>query len=375
MTHCEIKFHNNSLGIYYAGQTLAGSAELRLEKSKKLKEFILTISGIAEISWTEKDGDGKESSYSGTEQLLEAVHVLIKPKGSESDTIEIPAGIHVYNFECALPSTLPTSFEGYHGHIRYTVSATIVRPWKFNQTSKAAFTVLQALDLNLGPELLRQPSKAEFSKRFCCWPCSSGPLHVTVRTPIAGYVPGQIIHVMVLLDNASSVTVNCLVTSLVRIVTYISSCGRTNVDTKSIASVENVVTDDRTDRFSQHMVVPSIAPNISCSVLNVSYELLVTIKVGCCRISPRLRIPLTIGTVPIVAAPTTVPTAEETANYGTFGAIFGPSAPVADSVDPPTYAEAISTTSVNVNDHANAIGVQSYVPRYPVYKFGAGELC
>lgn len=49
-----------------------------------ISEFILTISGIAEISWTEKDGDGKESSYSGSEQLLKAVHVLIKPKGSES---------------------------------------------------------------------------------------------------------------------------------------------------------------------------------------------------------------------------------------------------------------------------------------------------
>lgn len=371
MTHCEIKFQNNPLGIYYAGQTLAGSAELRLDKPKKVASFALTISGIAEISWTEKEGDGKESTYRGSEELLKVGTVLIKAK--EGDTVEIPAGLHTFNFKCILPVTLLTSFEGWHGHIRYTVCATIVRPWKFNQTSKAAFTVLKPLDLNLeAPELIRQPTKVEFTKRFCCWPCSSGPLHVTVRTPIAGYVPGQTIHVTILLDNKSSVSVNSMVASLVRVVTYISSCGRTNGDAKSIASVENCVTDDRTHRYNLQMVVPSVAPNISCSVLQVNYELLVMIKVGCCRINPRLRIPLTFGTVPIAGAPTKV---DETANYGTFGNIFAPTAPVEDAVmaDPPTYAEAMNTSTVNVNDREHSIGFQTYVPRYPVYKFGAGE--
>lgn len=368
-THCVIRFHNNPQGIYYAGQTLAGSAELRLAKPKKLREFVVTIAGLAEVSWTEKESDDKTTTYRGSEQLLEVVRVLIRPKGS--DTIEIPAGTHVYKFECALPATLPTSFEEYHGHIRYTVTATIVRPWKFNQSSKAAFTVLKPLDLNVAPEAVRQPARVEFIKRFCCWPCSSGPLQIAVGTPIAGYVPGQVINVTILLDNKSSVAVNSLLTKLVRIVTYISSCGRTNGDTKSIASVESMVTDDRTSRYQQHLVVPSVAPNIDCSVLKVTYELVVTIKVGCCRINPRLTIPLTIGTVPIVAAPVAMPDVQETPSYGTFGPIFGPLAPVEyeEAVDPPTYAEAMNTSSVNVNDQANAIGFQSYVPRYPVYKF------
>lgn len=42
---------------------------------------------------------------------------------------------------------------------------------------------------------------------------------------------------------------------------------------------------------------------------------------------------------------------------------------------PPTFEEAMNATSINVNDDANAIGSQAYVPRYPVYKFGGPEKC
>lgn len=65
--------------------------------------------------------------------------------------IEIPSGKQVYNFTCTLPPVLPSSFEGQYGYIRYTVKVTLDRPWKFDQETKMAFTVLNAFDLNLNP--------------------------------------------------------------------------------------------------------------------------------------------------------------------------------------------------------------------------------
>jgi hypothetical protein len=63
----------------------------------------------------------------------------------------LPAGEHSFKFSMMLPCHLPSSFEGEYGYVRYTVKATLDRPWKFDHEVKAAFTVLSHLDLNLDP--------------------------------------------------------------------------------------------------------------------------------------------------------------------------------------------------------------------------------
>lgn len=62
--------------------------------------------------------------------------------------LEIPAGEHVYPFSTMLPPQLPSSFDGEHGHVHYTVKATLDRPWKFDQDTKLVFNVVTPVDLN-----------------------------------------------------------------------------------------------------------------------------------------------------------------------------------------------------------------------------------
>ena len=59
------------------------------------------------------------------------------------------AGTHKYPFSFTLPPNVPSSFEGYYGHVRYTAKATMDRPWKFDHDTRSAFTVISLVDLNL----------------------------------------------------------------------------------------------------------------------------------------------------------------------------------------------------------------------------------
>lgn len=102
-----------------------------------------------------RDDQGKETNetehLTGHEEYFEIHYYLLGSKnGSE---INLPAGEHSYPFTCALPPTLPSSFEGEWGHVRYTIKVTLDRPWKFDQDAKMAFTVVSPVDLNVNPRL------------------------------------------------------------------------------------------------------------------------------------------------------------------------------------------------------------------------------
>jgi Arrestin (or S-antigen), N-terminal domain len=99
-------------------------------------EFFLGIKvkflGEAKTTWKETESvrneqTGKTESHSkdveGHEEYFQISYYLLG--NANSGETELKAGAHTYNITCALPQTLPSSFEGEHGYIRYTVKVTI----------------------------------------------------------------------------------------------------------------------------------------------------------------------------------------------------------------------------------------------------------
>jgi Arrestin (or S-antigen), N-terminal domain len=64
------------------------------------------------------------------------------------ESFDLMPGKYEYLFTFRLPNELPSSFEGEHGWVRYTLKATVVRPWRSNYEIKVPITVNTIVDLN-----------------------------------------------------------------------------------------------------------------------------------------------------------------------------------------------------------------------------------
>ena len=62
-----------------------------------------------------------------------------------------PAGTHTYDFQIQLPKSLPSTFKGNYGYVKYFCEATIDKPRQVVKVVKVPFTVLSILDLNIQP--------------------------------------------------------------------------------------------------------------------------------------------------------------------------------------------------------------------------------
>jgi Arrestin (or S-antigen), N-terminal domain len=64
------------------------------------------------------------------------------------EIFDLMPGNYEYPFTFRLPKKIPSSFEGEHGWVRYTLTATVVRPWRSNYEIKVPITVNTIVDLN-----------------------------------------------------------------------------------------------------------------------------------------------------------------------------------------------------------------------------------
>ncbi|KMZ02059.1 arrestin domain-containing protein 2 [Drosophila simulans] len=384
---CQILFHNNTQGVFYAGQTVAGQVTLSTDKAIQIKAIRLKLKGYAETHWTESKTDSNNKStsesYNGFEKYLSSKVYLL---GSEiSPEMSLEPGTRSYNFACPIPINCPSSFEGTHGRIRYMVDVNIIQPWKYDSIFSRAFTVIQVMDINTYNSVSQVPVQAKTEKTFGVWPFRSDPLTLELNLPQTGFVPGQTVPVNVLIGNESKIRVHEVKVGLSMMITYYSDLSSgSKCERKSVAKLkaDGVLRNSR-KMYDFQLMIPSTPPSCFhlCRIIKIGYQIEVVAKVKGMHINGTLIMPVTICGVPI--SPPAVqytpqssgPVAPEQRALTLVegeGA-FAPAAPPypwseGSTLSPPSYAEAMHSHSDSEKQSEPGDAEEKpYKPLYPVF--------
>lgn len=273
----------------------------------------MVISGVASCHWTESrtretgTGDNRRTetytvSYDGREVFLNSKTYLFGYHGAEAT--QIAAGIYKYSFSVNLPQLLPATLAGVHGKIEYRVEAVLDIPWRFDKETKVPFTLMRHDDLNEYPEL-RIPLRQEEIKTFCCLFCQSGPCAITVTVPYGGYAAGQALPLRIEYVNRSNISIERTYLKLKRNFNFTSSTPETKTRTDTTKIFEVYVEGapkGQTNVIDCTVTIPHSIVNSNsrfCRVVQVSYFIELESVVSECHSNPKIKIPITIGTVGI----------------------------------------------------------------------------
>lgn len=300
--------------VYFSGSDVEGSVLLELSQHpRKAQSVSITLPGAAKVHWTEErttsEGNRRRTEtihYSNAEDVFRDSILLW---GNGTDIEELAVGKHEFPFKFQLPpdQSLPTSFEGNNGYIRYSLIARIDRTRIDQDHDFAAkvITVGEAVDFNTAE--LASPRSNASEKTLCCLCCASGPISLSVKTDRGGYCPGESIAISTEVENYSSRRINSVRATLKQKVVY-DAVGDRLVDNRSdrrtnkkvIQKIESPgIQPNGSSNWSNELLpIPATIPSISsCRILNLSYVLTVTLDIPW-AIDLNVEMPITIVGVP-----------------------------------------------------------------------------
>lgn len=265
------------------------------------------VHGVAQSHWAEtrtktsgslnvRKNTAEKIQFKGEQVYLNQKTWLFGGKGC--DLVEMDIGTYKYEFECHLPSMLPSSLEIAHGHIRYKVKAVLGFPQAEKEFS-SSFQVVRSLDSKECSEI-QLPLKFETVESFGFLYWASMPLILTVALPCSGFIPGETVPISIKYNNQSKNEV--LQTAIVfrRIIQYTSF----NPEQKTKSEVQRIFestfegvggVEERSMEKSFVLPTKLLESNSQyCNVIQIRYELKVKAKLKLWHKNIELVIPIKI---------------------------------------------------------------------------------
>lgn len=169
--------------------------------------------------------------------------------------------------------------------------------------------VLGTNDLNKN-QSLRQTYGVSGEKVVCCGLCKSDPITVDFSVLKQGYVPGECIVFNANIDNKSNRDVKDVAVDLYQLI-HFHATTKTYTERRSVAKIKypnSIAAQAQAKWDNSVLLIPSVcsSSNGTCKIIVVEYQLVLKFSVSG-AMSKELKIPITIGTVPLSYEPLNYP--------------------------------------------------------------------
>uniref|UniRef100_A0A0R3RJ69 Arrestin_C domain-containing protein n=1 Tax=Elaeophora elaphi TaxID=1147741 RepID=A0A0R3RJ69_9BILA len=308
LSRFDIEFDNTE-SAYFAGQEVSGKVVIETSEPKKINEILLELKGRAKTYWTKYSGKSRMHCSQAEPYFCEQfntcyTHQFTQTTSDNKKERILPHGRHEIPFSFTLPKTLPTSFEGDFGFIRYTCKAICERPWDVDIVSKRAFTVIGIEDINQDPEAMEPACETECisTVKLCCQ--KQGLIAVKMLIDRTGFTPGEKILVNTVITNDSTKMIRCLTLKMKQYVDYRAKTFSGNEEMKQVNRLivkkeKGDIASHSTFAWTNEIIdVPPIPPRLSrCKIIQNSYMIELDVDGNATTV-----IPIRIGTIPCLAA-------------------------------------------------------------------------
>lgn len=293
--------------VYIGGEELNGEVRLKLRNRLKITSLKLTFKGNGLVDWN-------NIIYKWMKVYAE--HFVEEEEYINLDIIQffkitkndfyLEAGEEIFPFKIQLPSNIPTSFDHENARIRYSLKAYIEgcsdNSVECNRTTHLTLNIISPVDLNMSASVLMLPKSVEKIKivNFLFF---SAPIEANFSIFKSGYVPGERLKFLAIINNKTLFDIQKVVCWLVQIIkckTKISECDFQKVVLKENSNLK--FTKNSCTRWESSLKIPPICATSDnkSKIIDISYQVKLLIKPTFVHKCFHLFIPITIGTKPLL---------------------------------------------------------------------------
>ncbi|XP_047449096.1 arrestin domain-containing protein 3-like isoform X2 [Mugil cephalus] len=192
---------------FSSGDLINGDVCFDLTEKTKITSITMSLKGLVHVHWSTGSSGGRKRR--STRRTFSAKLILFELKsdifhnnrvgGAEA----LLAGTYMYPFTCQIPpGDFPSSFQGVHGKIAYTLTVSIHRPWHLSKEFTTELNFVNCINNN--NQELWAPLRGSNSVTLGCLWCVSGPVSLTATLEKKAFFQGETVKVMCLFSNATS---------------------------------------------------------------------------------------------------------------------------------------------------------------------------